>query len=256
MTFENLYLINGVEVNENIRGQFLPLFIEDAVQETTTTTAGVSAEYGRFTGGVVNVITKSGGNDFSGSLPGQRRQRRLDHGLRPIACSIPDFEQLDRAATRSTRGPSVALIWKDKIWFFLAGRDRSLASQDTLIVTNITYPTSDDEQRIEAKATIALTPSHSVIGSYLEIERTRANSSFVREMDLQSLTNRRDPQDIKTGNYTGIITSQPVHRSAILRALLQHRRRRWRAPGADRRHHAPAPSDGAPLPLPDLLRVV
>ena len=42
MTFENLYLINGVEVNENIRGQFLPLFIEDAIQETTTTTSGVS----------------------------------------------------------------------------------------------------------------------------------------------------------------------------------------------------------------------
>ena len=31
-------------------------------------TAGVSAEYGRFSGGVVNVITKSGGNTFSGSF--------------------------------------------------------------------------------------------------------------------------------------------------------------------------------------------
>ncbi len=67
-SYENLYLVNGVEINENIRGSFLPLFIEDAVQETTTSTAGVSAEYGRFTGGVVNVITKSGGNDFSGSI--------------------------------------------------------------------------------------------------------------------------------------------------------------------------------------------
>ena len=30
-------------------------------------TSGISAEYGRFTGGVVNAITKSGGNTFSGS---------------------------------------------------------------------------------------------------------------------------------------------------------------------------------------------
>ena len=44
------------------------LFIEDAVAETQVLTSGISAEYGAFTGGVLNVITKSGGNDFHGSL--------------------------------------------------------------------------------------------------------------------------------------------------------------------------------------------
>lgn len=68
MSFESLYLVNGVVVNENIRGQSLALLIEDALQETTITTAAVSAEFGRFQGGVVNVVTKSGGNDFSGSF--------------------------------------------------------------------------------------------------------------------------------------------------------------------------------------------
>ena len=73
-TYENLFLVNGVVVNENIRGQALDLFIEDSVQETTTAAAGVSAEYGRFSGGVVNVLTKSGGNDFTGSLRTPGRQ--------------------------------------------------------------------------------------------------------------------------------------------------------------------------------------
>src|SRR6185503_16201429 len=68
MSFESLFLVNGVVVNENVRGQPNPLYIEDAVQETTVLTGGVSAEFGRFTGGVVSTITKSGGNDFSGSL--------------------------------------------------------------------------------------------------------------------------------------------------------------------------------------------
>src|SRR5207244_3192743 len=67
MSFESLFMVNGVDVNENIRGQANALYIEDAVQETTVATAGVSAEFGRFTGGVINVITKSGGNSFSGS---------------------------------------------------------------------------------------------------------------------------------------------------------------------------------------------
>ena len=68
MSFESLYLVNGVTVNENLRGQANNLYIEDAIQETTVATDGMSAEYGRFSGGVVNVITKSGGNLFSGSF--------------------------------------------------------------------------------------------------------------------------------------------------------------------------------------------
>ncbi|MCP3934513.1 MAG: TonB-dependent receptor, partial [Actinomycetia bacterium] len=98
-------------------------------------------------------------------------------------------------------------IWKDRIWFFLAGRDTTESSQSTTTLTNITFPTSDAEERIEAKATIALTPSHSLIGSYLEISRTRAGSTFGTILDTRSINNRTDPQDIKSGNYTGILTS-------------------------------------------------
>ena len=68
LSFESQYLINGVVVNENLRGQALNLFIEDAIQETKISTGAISAEYGRFGGGVVNMITKSGGNTFSGSF--------------------------------------------------------------------------------------------------------------------------------------------------------------------------------------------
>ena len=67
-SYENLYLVNGAVVNENLRGQPESVFIEDAIQETTVLTGNVSAEYGRFTGGVVSAITKSGGNEFSGSI--------------------------------------------------------------------------------------------------------------------------------------------------------------------------------------------
>lgn len=48
-SWDNLYTLNGVVLNENLRGQPFNLYIEDAIQETTTTVGGVSAEYGRFT---------------------------------------------------------------------------------------------------------------------------------------------------------------------------------------------------------------
>ena len=60
-------MINGVDINDNLFAQPQNLFIEDAIEETQVLTSGISAEYGRFTGGVVNAITKSGGNTFSGS---------------------------------------------------------------------------------------------------------------------------------------------------------------------------------------------
>ena len=44
MSFESLFLIDGVDVNENIRGQPLSPYIEDAIQETTIATDGISAE--------------------------------------------------------------------------------------------------------------------------------------------------------------------------------------------------------------------
>ncbi|HVX29559.1 MAG TPA: carboxypeptidase regulatory-like domain-containing protein, partial [Nitrolancea sp.] len=67
-SFDNLYLIDGATVNENLRGQPHDLFIEDAIQETTVLTGAISAEYGRFTGGVVTAVSKSGGNEYSGTF--------------------------------------------------------------------------------------------------------------------------------------------------------------------------------------------
>ncbi|HRB13740.1 MAG TPA: carboxypeptidase regulatory-like domain-containing protein, partial [Vicinamibacteria bacterium] len=67
-SYEGLFLLDGVVLNETLRNQERLLFIEDAIEETKTSTAAISAEYGRFSGGVANVITKSGGNAFSGSV--------------------------------------------------------------------------------------------------------------------------------------------------------------------------------------------
>ena len=62
-------LDRGLDVVEPVHGQRRDgqrepprpandLYIEDAIQETTVATGGISAEYGRFSGGVVNVITQ------------------------------------------------------------------------------------------------------------------------------------------------------------------------------------------------------
>ncbi len=66
--YDNVFLLNGVDINDNLFGSANPLFIEDALQEVQVLTSGISAEYGRFSGGVVNAVTKSGSNTFQGSF--------------------------------------------------------------------------------------------------------------------------------------------------------------------------------------------
>ena len=202
MSFENVFMVNGVVVNENVRGQSLPLFVEDAIQETSVTTSGVSAEYGRFTGGVVNVLTKSGGNEFSGSVRVNFENDDWESETPLSNARIDDVNQIYEA---TLGGP----IWQDKIWFFGSFRDQAETGTDQTDTTNLTVPTTDDETRVEGKVTVTPHPSHQIQGSFLDLERTRSGIGFnsVRKVDLASFNpNRLDPQEIKSVNYTGILT--------------------------------------------------
>lgn len=65
---ENAYYINGLNVTEFRQG-FSPVTVPFDFYETAEVkTGGFQAEFGRATGGVVNAITKSGSNDFHGSI--------------------------------------------------------------------------------------------------------------------------------------------------------------------------------------------
>lgn len=202
MSFENLFLVNGVVVNENIRGQELPLFIEDAIQETTTSVSGISAEYGRFTGGVVNAITKSGGNQLDGSL---RVNLVNDDWISTNSLSPDRLDDVNEVLEGTLGGA----FWKDHLWFFAAGRDRETGgSATTDAVTIIPYATTDEETRVEGKLTLAASQKHNVVGSYSEIDRVQTNTEFGTILDLDSLNPmREDPQEIKSFNYNGILTS-------------------------------------------------
>ncbi|HVS63542.1 MAG TPA: TonB-dependent receptor [Thermoanaerobaculia bacterium] len=206
MSFENLWLVNGVAINENVRGGPLNLFIEDAVQEATVTTGGVSAEYGRFTGGVVNVITKSGANQITGSFRTSFANQDWESSGRERVFN-PDFEPEDEI-TETFEATLGGAFWRDHIWFFLAGRDVETSTIEQTAITGLPFPQTNEQQRYEAKLTVGITSSHSLVGSYLEIDQVTGNSFFtaLRPLDLGVLSDRGDPQEIKAFNYTGVLT--------------------------------------------------
>ncbi len=65
----NVYLLDGISNTDTQTNQPLNLFrITDAVQEFSVQTSAVQPEQGRETGGQVNVVTRSGGEEFHGGV--------------------------------------------------------------------------------------------------------------------------------------------------------------------------------------------
>jgi outer membrane receptor for ferrienterochelin and colicin len=196
-SFENLFVVNGVVMNENIRGQALDLFIEDAVQETTTASAAISAEYGRFSGGVVNVITKSGGNEFSGSFRTTFNNQSWEEET-PL--TVAQTDEIIPTHEATLGGP----VLRDRLWFFLAGRDWERSeTRNTASQTNFPYENIRDQRRYEGKLTATITPRHTLLGSYSEIDDQEAGQATTPILDLDSLVTRETPQELWSVNYTG-----------------------------------------------------
>jgi outer membrane receptor protein involved in Fe transport len=203
MSYDSLYLINGVTVNENLRGQPNSIYIEDAIQTTTIAASGISAEYGRFGGGVVNVVTKSGGNNFSGSF---REALYNDNWRAKVTDFAADTKVDDLVPVHeyTIGGPVV----QDRLWFFTAGRLQNTSEGRTLAVTKVPYTFEDNSQRYEAKLTYTANTNHRLQGSYAKVNRTQVNDTFnqATSIDTNSLYTRTLPQDLVTLNYSGILS--------------------------------------------------
>lgn len=201
LSFESQYLVNGVVINENLRGQALNLFIEDAIQETKVSTGAISAEYGRFGGGVVNMITKSGGNNFSGSF----RTTFNNDGWRSLT-PYPTDQTVDKITPvyeATLGGP----ILRDKIWFFSAGRFTKPEENRTLAVTGGSYTFANDERRYEAKGTYQINPKNTAKIGYTKRTTAVTNNRQGTVMDRASLYDNSTDQYLYTANYTTVLTN-------------------------------------------------
>ena len=209
--YDNLVMVNGVVVNENTRGQMRPMYVEDAIQETTVLTGAISAEYGRFTGGVINTITKSGGNALSGSMRD--------------TLSNPTW--VAQSPAREAREDNLNHVWestiggyvvRDRLWFFTAGRwAKNDTARQTVAIPGfanpasvaspqISYSEGNDQKRWEAKLTGQINPRHNVVAALFGIDtkgkNVRASQNFY---DLASLAERDDPESLVSVQYNGFL---------------------------------------------------
>lgn len=107
-------MIDGTDNNDDVVGGTLLNVPQDAVQEFQVATNRFSAEYGRSASSVINVVTKSGTNEFHGSAAFFERDRKLQALPATFDRSQP-APPFDRQQYSFTLG---APIIKNKLWAF------------------------------------------------------------------------------------------------------------------------------------------
>jgi Carboxypeptidase regulatory-like domain/TonB dependent receptor/TonB-dependent Receptor Plug Domain len=203
--FDNVFLLDGVDINDNLFGSANSLFIEDAIEETQVLTSGISAEYGRFSGGVINAITKRGGNQFSGSLRGNfsKPQWRDETPFEKTAGT-----EREGALSKFYEGTFGGPIVKDRLWFFAAGRKTKADTQSTSAESGIPFDQVQDQKRYEGKLSGAINPNHTFSATYTKVVDSIYRTPFGSGVEIDPIHTAytgEQPNDLISVNYNGVL---------------------------------------------------
>ncbi|MBZ5652592.1 MAG: TonB-dependent receptor [Acidobacteriia bacterium] len=110
----NLVNVDGADATDNSTNGVRSTVSQEAVQEFQIITNGYAPEYGRASGGVVNIITRSGSNEFHGDVYGYLRNRNFQ-AVNPFS-TVPDPAYTRVQAGTAFGGP----IKKDKTFYYFS----------------------------------------------------------------------------------------------------------------------------------------
>jgi hypothetical protein len=185
---ENQYIIDGLNTTGIEVGDKGKTLNFDFVQEVEVKTGGMPAEYGRMTGGVINVITKSGSNVFKGSgfvngEGGFLQANDNTRDKRPAwTTTVTDVD------SRSDFGGELGgPLFRDRLWFFGA-YNRTNENRNTTVIREIDspgspgvndqVPTSIDRDLFAAKVTYRIAEGQTLTGTVMGDPSTRDGAVF------------------------------------------------------------------------------
>lgn len=152
---ENRFIIDGIDTTSPQVGTNAVPMRAEFMEEVQVKSAGYAAEFGGSTGGVINAITKSGTNRFSGMFISDFQQRSWGGASRPILVDSltsrtfeyitpPKEDELRIDPGFSAGGP----ILRDRLWFFGSYQPGIRDTKRTVNFQNGTTSTFDQEFRV------------------------------------------------------------------------------------------------------------
>jgi outer membrane receptor protein involved in Fe transport len=169
---ENQWIIDGVDTTQIRNGSQGKAINNEFVQEVSVMTGGYSAEYGRALGGVINAVTKSGGNEFHGDgfvyydSNATTAQIQFQPGDSDVSSMrVVDAQNYDYGADLG------GFLLKDRLWFFAAYNrttaDSQLARQVATpnVPTDYLFPLDTASNYWSGKLTWNVASGTAVVGS-------------------------------------------------------------------------------------------
>jgi outer membrane receptor protein involved in Fe transport len=178
------YQIDGGDNNDDTVGGLLQLFPLEAIQEFNFVTQRYKAEYGRSNGGVMNIVTKSGTNNFKGSFFTAFRDKAMNAKTESQILSGFDKQDYRRYQYGGSFGGP---ILQNRAHFFAAAertQQDSFATVNTLGMfpeEDGTYLTPYRENLFTVKASINMTPTQ-----FLTVRYGRNTNSQVYGINTRS----------------------------------------------------------------------
>jgi hypothetical protein len=205
VAYDNVFLLDGVDIGDNLYARPDDLFVEEAILETQVLTSAVSAEYGRFSGGVVNAVTRSGGNLFSGSVRSNLSNAAWTEET-PFEKAAGQQRQskMDRYYEGTFGGP----LRKDRVWFFFAGRSQSSDTSLTLAQTAAPFQQVDDQHRWDLKVTATPMTNQTMQVQYLDRRQQKFAPSLPITIDPTAGDHTDTPGQLFVTNWNGVLGSR------------------------------------------------
>lgn len=205
LSTDNLYLIDGINTTDPVTQTFGANINFDIIDEQQVSVAGHAAEYGGVVGLVSNLVTKSGGNDWSGNINYFRQD--ADWGS-DTKNSAGGNETTAWSAAYTLGGPIV----RDKLWHF-SSWERNETEQITINTQGVAQPARMFESDYYfGKLTWQATPDHKlnlqINGDPTDIPNDNANDSTLTSSD--QFSNQEQGGDNLSLRYTGILGNNLV----------------------------------------------
>ncbi|KAF0249191.1 MAG: ferrienterochelin and colicins outer membrane receptor, partial [bacterium] len=169
----NNITIDGLDNNETATGTVRATFSQEAVQEFQVVSDSFSTEFGHASGGVINIVTKGGSNDYHGSL--FFLNRNDETSARDVFAPFePDYKQYQFGATFS--GP----IRKDKAFFFSSFERLSIKQNQFVTIGDQTVTSARGLGFNLANGPIPFSLGTTSLLGRLDLRLSPQNSFFVR----------------------------------------------------------------------------
>ena len=197
----NNQLIDGLDNNDNsINGQSYQPTVRDGYSEVSVLGSNYSAEYGRAGGAVINVITKSGTNEFHGSVY-DVIQNSAFNALTPYQIAIQGLTKVPHFSENTLGFSLGGPIMKNKLFFFGTFQGDLFRSNTA---TTVVVPTATGAAQLRALVPAGTNPA---LDQYLNTVSTFLAPTADRLIGIQSGASPANA--IEFGNSTRT-AAQPV----------------------------------------------